>query len=117
MDYINKLNGIGAKKADKGALLYGSNFKSLIELGSLGHFPLFYPQWLGQYRQLASGLKSTSHTKKLSRKIIERVNKHRSLDRKRTVLLSLSSKELMIFIHEFLKLVETKVLDKKPEIH
>ena len=90
---------------------------SIIELGVKGYFPLFYQEWLGEYKKLQKTIRSNPQTRKFAQKTIGRLNKHRKLDRKRTVLSSLSKNQLMVFINEFMRIVERKILNSKPEIH
>ena len=91
--------------------------KSIIDLGVKGYFPLFYQKWIDRYQGIHRYIKSDPATRRLTKKIILRINKHTSFERKRTILASLDENELMIFIHEFMNMVEVKVLDNKPEIH
>ena len=93
------------------------DMRSIIELAIKGHFPLFYPEWLDQYKKTDYPLKSNSQTRGLTKKIMARLNGHKILERKRTILLSLKKDDLMTFINEFMKIVEGKILDNKPKIH
>ncbi len=94
-----------------------SNLSSFIKMAIHGHYPLFYNSWFNEYLENKTSIKSTQKTKKLSREIIQRMDKHRSIDRKRTILMSLNKSDRMIFINEFLLMVESQVLDRKPGIH
>ena len=90
---------------------------SIIELGTKGYYPLFYPEWLGKYQKMQQKIKSNSFTRKFAKQTIQRLGKHKKLERKRTVLSSLNERELMVFINEFMIIVERKILNGRPEIH
>lgn len=105
------------KKTKSKAPLNQASIRSLIDLGTIGHYPLFYNEWLEKYRNIAHTLQQSDQHRNFSQEIIQRLSKHKSLERKRTVLLSLNEDQLMIFINEFFSLVETRMLDKKPGFH
>lgn len=85
------------------------SFKPLIELGTRGHFPLFLDEWLNKVR-----VKSLSKTEMLKvKKLISQLSKHKSIERKKTLLFSLQETEREIFIKAFLQVVEGKLLDEK----
>jgi len=89
---------------------------SLIDLGIMGHFPLFHPDWL-EAMKLDKLIPLTKGEKNLAENVLERLSKHKSLDRKQTILFSLPEEDRKTFVRAFIKLVETKILDKGPEIH
>lgn len=92
--------------------------KALINLGVSGHFPLFLDIWLKN-----SSLKDIRFSKitgverAKAKKLFSRVSKHRSLEHKKVVVQSMSEDERSLFIKAFLKLVEGKILDQRPELH
>ncbi len=51
-----------------------------------------------------------------AKKILKLLQKHKSLDRKKTLLSSLEKEDRALFIKTFLKVVEGKILDEKPEL-
>ena len=88
---------------------------SLVEIGTKGFFPLFYPQWI--YEVYSSKNKYLSkNDEDRAKKILKKLQKYKSLDRKKTLLSSLEKDERDLFIKSFLKVVEGKILDKKPEL-
>ena len=90
--------------------------KTLIDLGIKGHYPLFHRRWLNDlYDNLNKKLNKSE--KKIARQIMKRVEKHKSLERKKTVLLSLQEAERIIFMKAFFDLVENRILDNKPDLH
>lgn len=96
-----------------------SNEKSiqrLVELGTKGFFPLFYESWVHEAK-VEGEVKLSSHEKRKAKVIMQKLLKHKSLERKKTLLLSLDSRERNYFVKAFLKMVEGKILDAKPELH
>ncbi len=88
---------------------------SLVEIGTKGFYPLFYPQWLHEVSNLQSNPFSKQEEEK-AKKILKQLQKHKSLDRKKTLLSSLEKEDRILFIKTFLKAVEGKILDEKPEL-
>ena len=93
-----------------------SGIQSLIELGMNGHYPLFPTEWFVSLNLINDSLISKSDKEK-THKILNRLAQHRSLDRKRTILYSLTEQEREIFLKVFFNMVEDKLLSKKPELH
>lgn len=91
------------------------SIKSLVELGTKGFFPLFDTNWLNDFYS-GSPKKLTGNEKVKAKKLLKRVSKHRSLERKKTVMLSMNEDERNIVLKAFFKMVENKILDTKPEI-
>ena len=89
---------------------------SLIDIAISGHFPLFHPSWIEEIKFDKTN-PLTKVDKKLADNILKRLSKHKSLDRKQTILFSLPEKDRKTFIKVFIKLVETKILDEAPELH
>lgn len=94
------------------------SMKALIQMGTLGHFPLFHSSWLNdpeiKERKFS---KITGLERARAKKLFQRVSKHRQLEHKKTVLLSMDDGDRILFMKAFFKLVEGKILDQKPEIH
>jgi hypothetical protein len=94
------------------------SMKALIHLGTQGHFPLFQELWLKDPEIKAKKfLKITGLERARAKKLFLRVSKHRQLEHKKTVLLSMDDDDRLLFMKAFFKLVEGKILDLKPEIH
>lgn len=91
------------------------SIKSLVELGTKGFFPLFDPNWLNEFHSRPHK-KLTGNEKVKAKKLLKRVSQHRSLERKKTVMLSMNDEERDIVLKAFFKMVENKILDTKPEI-
>lgn len=94
------------------------SMKALIKLGTLGHYPLFQECWIND-----PGLKEkrfqkiTGLERARAKKLFKTVSGHRQLEHKKTVLLSMTDDDRIIFIKAFFKLVEGKILDQGPELH
>ena len=94
-------------------MLADEQMKALIELGRNGHFPLFHSSWIEEVTREKSK-KFTKQDQKKAHEIIDKISKHKNLDRKKTILLSLSDEERKIFIKEFFNLVEQSILEERP---
>jgi hypothetical protein len=94
------------------------SMKALIQLGTTGHFPLFHECWIND-----PGLKEkrfqkiTGIERARAKKLFQQVSKHRQLEHKKTVVLSMNEDDRKLFMKAFFKLVEGKILDQRPELH
>lgn len=94
------------------------SMKALIQLGTQGHFPLFHELWMKDPEIKGKKfLKITGLERARAKKLFQKVSKHRQLEHKKTVLLSMDDGDRLLFMKAFFKLVEGKILDLKPEIH
>ena len=91
------------------------SLKSLIEMGANGHFPLFFDEWMSELSGHDMGLSEREGYR--AKRILERLKEHRSIERQKIVLMGLKEKERQLVVKAFLKMVETKILDKRPELH
>jgi len=91
------------------------SLKSLIEMGTKGHFPLFFDEWMGELGSVDLGLTEREGYK--AKRILDRLKEHRTIERQKVVLMGLSERERNLVMRAFLKMVETKILDKRPELH
>lgn len=91
------------------------SLKSLIEMGTHGHFPLFFDEWIGELG--GADLNLTEREGYKAKRILERLKEHRSIERQKIVLMGLGERERKLVVKAFLKMVETKILDKRPELH
>lgn len=60
--------------------------------------------------------KLTGNEKVKAKKLLERLCDHRSIERKRVVISSMSNDDRQLIVRAFLKLVEGKILDRSPEL-
>lgn len=85
------------------------SFKPLIELGAKGHFPLFLDEWIIELRE-----KNLTKSEKLKvKKLVTQLSKHKSIERKKTLLFSFEKGDREIFIKAFLQVVEGYLLNEK----
>ncbi len=92
--------------------------KALIHLGTQGHFPLFHDLWIKDPELKEKKFhKITGLERARAKKLFQKVSKHRQLEHKKTVLLSMGEDDRKLFMKAFFRLVEGKILDLKPEIH
>jgi hypothetical protein len=91
----------------------------LIEAGSFGHFPLFYSTWIHESFADESEVKrmSFSRAAETVHRVFGQIERHRSLERKKTAIQALNNEERKDFILSFIKMVEYRSLDKMKELH
>lgn len=97
----NQLN-LENKNGDK-------SFSSLIELGTRGHFPLFFSSWLEELSDIDIPHLSDQDKIKINN-IKSRLSQHKGIERKKTFLISLTKNERQIFIKSFFEEVEGEIL-------
>lgn len=86
----------------------------LVELGTYGHFPIFEMDWIKEIGP--NRRKLTGNEKVKAKKLLERLCDHRSIERKRIVISSMNDDDRQLVVRAFLKLVEGKILDRRPEL-
>lgn len=91
----------------------------LIEAGSSGYFPLFYQAWihesfadLGEVRKM-----SFSRAAETVHRVYKQIERHSSIEKKKTAIQALKNDERKDFILSFMKMVEYRALDKMRELH
>lgn len=89
---------------------------SLVELGTKGLFPIFHPSWIEE-ASLNRRTKMTPQELARISQIEKSLSKHKSLERKKTVMMALRRPERQLFITHFLQLVEGKILKSGPTVH
>ena len=91
-----------------------SIIRSLIELGTFGHYPLFNQEWV---KEAINTKKNMGKIEKLKAKEIFKIlEKHRSIERQKAYITDLAEEERIIFVRFFVKIVEGKIVDKKPQL-
>lgn len=92
--------------------------KSLIQLGTNGHLPLFHEEWI---REAIETKKSKPmnfmEAKRKVHKGLTKLNHHRQLDRKKMAINQMPKKERVELVKAFLKMIENEVLDNSKELH
>lgn len=91
----------------------------LIEAGSSGYFPLFYQDWIHESFADVAEVKrmSFSRAAETVHRVYRQIERHHSLDRKKTAIQALQNDERKEFVLSFMKMVEYRSLDKLKELH
>lgn len=93
------------------------SMKALIQLAISGHYPLFHDQWINDSNLQKKSTKITGFERAKAKKLFQQVLKHRTLEHKKIVVMSMNDEDRFLFMKAFFKLVEGRILDQKPEIH
>jgi hypothetical protein len=91
----------------------------LIEAGSSGYLPLFYPSWISESFADAGEVKKMSFSRAAEtvHRIYGQIERHASIERKKTAIQAMGNDERKDFIISFMKMVEYRALDKMRELH
>lgn len=91
----------------------------LIEAGSAGYFPLFFQDWiLESFHQTQAPAKLTfSRAAENVHRIYKQIERHTSIEKKKTAIQAMNSAERVEFVQSFLKMVEFRTMDKMRELH
>lgn len=91
----------------------------LIEAGSAGFFPLFYQDWILESLSDQKEVKRISFSKAAEtvHRVYKQIEKHHSIERKKTAIQALQNDERKDFVLSFMKMVEHRTLDKVRELH
>lgn len=91
----------------------------LIEAGSTGYFPLFYQDWIHEsYADQSEARKmSFSRAAEVVHRVYKQIERHHSIERKKTAIQALKNDERKDFVISFMKMVEYRTLDKMRELH
>ncbi len=91
----------------------------LIEAGSSGYFPLFYQDWIHEsFADKATVQKiSFSRAAETVHRFYKQIERHSSIERKKTAIQALGNEDRTDFILSFMKMVEYRTLDKLRELH
>ncbi len=92
------------------------SLKALIELGKKGMFPLFERTWIDQYFTNPILTKNKKQKTQID-KMFSQLSKHKTIERKKTLLFAMTEQERNLLIREFFQMVEGKILDEGPELH
>lgn len=87
-----------------------------IGLAKTGHFPLFFNEWLKAPLKENRPV-SLAKANRTVRSFFKKSEKHRSLERKKTLLIALPDKERQEFISSFLKVVERDIIKDLRNLH
>lgn len=91
----------------------------LIEAGSAGYYPLFYQDWIHESFSDAAEVKrmSFSRAAETVHRVYKQIERHHSIERKKTAIQALKNDERKDFVLSFMKMVEYRTLDKLRELH
>lgn len=91
----------------------------LIESGSAGFFPLFYQDWIHESFSDSLEFKrmSFSRAAETVHRVYKQIERHSSIERKKTAIQALKNEERKDFVISFMKMVEYRALDKMKELH
>ncbi|MCB9061061.1 MAG: hypothetical protein H6622_06030 [Halobacteriovoraceae bacterium] len=93
-----------------------TTLKSLIELGSNGHFPLFMTDWLKEYFNSDLNTPASKIQNRKIKELFRTLERYETLERKRIFMLSLECEDRFLLIREFFSQVEDYILNKSPEL-
>lgn len=93
-----------------------NEMKSYINLASLGHFPLFFNEWLAEGVNDGEPLSYRVANRNV-REVFKRLSRHRTQAKKKTALTSFNDHERKVFIKSFIKVVEHNVLKDMTTLH
>jgi len=90
----------------------------LIEAGSSGYFPLFYQDWIHEsYSDKEVRRITFSTAAETVHRVYKQIERHHSLERKKTAIQALKPDDRKDFVLSFMKMVEYRSLDKIKELH
>ena len=91
----------------------------LIEAGSSGHYPLFYQDWIHESfaDEMEAKRMSFSRAAENVHRMDRELERHRSIDRKKTAIQALKNEDRKTFVLSFMKMVEYRTLDRMKELH
>ena len=91
----------------------------LIEAGSSGFLPLFYQEWITESFADKMEVRRMSFSKAAEtvHKIYSKIERHHSIEKKKTAIQALTSDDRKEFVLSFMKMVEYRALDKLKELH
>jgi hypothetical protein len=91
----------------------------LIEAGSSGYLPLFYQDWIQESLSDKNEVKRMSFARAAEtvHRVYRQIERHHSIEKKKTAIQALRIDERKDFIISFMKMVEYRTLDKMKELH
>jgi hypothetical protein len=91
----------------------------LIEAGSSGYLPLFFQDWILESFSDPTEVKKVSFSRAAEtvHRVYKQIERHHSIEKKKTAIESLQLQERKDFILSFMKMVEYRALDKLRELH
>lgn len=93
-----------------------SSLNSFMELAKFGHYPLFFNEWFSDNTDQRVDMTIKMATDELT-SAFAALDKHRTLAKKQTVLMSMSVEKRQRLMRSFLKLVEFNALKDIKSLH
>jgi len=93
-----------------------NEMKSYINLGQYGHYPLFFKEWLEDGVHYSEPMSYRVANRNV-REVFKKLAKHRTEEKKKTLLSALNDDERNLFIKSFVKVVEHNVLKDVKTLH
>ena len=95
------------------------SLNELIEAGSSGYLPLFYQDWIAESFSDSSNMRKISFSRAAEtvHKVFEKIERHPTIERKKTAIQAMDTDERKEFILSFMKMVEYRTLDRLRELH
>jgi hypothetical protein len=91
----------------------------LIEAGSTGYLPLFYQEWITESFADKNEVRrmSFSRAAETVHKVYAQIEKHHTIERKKTAIQAMKNDDRKDFVLSFMKMVEYRTLDRLKELH
>lgn len=91
----------------------------LIEAGSSGYLPLFYQDWINESFADKNEVRKMSFSRAAEtvHRVYGQIERHHSIEKKKTAIQALKDDERKEFVLSFMKMVEYRTLDKMKELH
>jgi hypothetical protein len=85
------------------------DIKNFIQIAQTGYYPLFYNDWLLDTFQEKQSLNISKASKNV-KQVFSKLERHRTVEKKKTALLGMDKIEREEFIRSFFKVVEHELL-------
>lgn len=85
-----------------------SSIDYYVTLAQKGQYPLFFKEWIENYRMTPKKINENTSREKL-KKYFKRISHHHNIDRQKIALSTFSEKEINDFVRSFMGLVESHI--------
>eukprot|EP00923_Selenidium_pygospionis_P056712 GHVN01098984.1.p1 GENE.GHVN01098984.1~~GHVN01098984.1.p1 ORF type:complete len:102 (+),score=8.23 GHVN01098984.1:102-407(+) len=86
-----------------------TNFSNYVQMAQTGHYPLFFNDWLSSSLKERQPMSMRNASENVE-KVFTTLERHRTLEKKKTALISMEQTEREEFIRSFFKVVEHEAL-------
>ncbi len=87
-----------------------------LQLGRSGQFPLFFKDWLEKVNMIQKKSKSRKSIR-LLKKYFKKIEKHKTIDKKRIAISAMSDDERFEFLNSFFHAIEEEILNSEHKYH